>query len=381
MKSFFRASLILVGFAFYASGVLFAQDAPPDPPIAPIAPTAPPIPTEPAEPPLQPAPEANPSAEPSPSLQAETEVSLPADPEDAAVVDKVLANVNDHPVFLSAYVERYRDAAAQIVRDHRGSATLASKIQAMRTTLFRDMLREEILLERAKAIGLEESQIVEQYREDFKTRNKIPSDEELTRLLAEQSMTMNEFREQIRRSSIPQYVVRRDVAARTKVTPEETRAYYDANPSLYRLNFSYKVGVYFVPGATPEAEDAAYLLAQRLQGGVSRPDVLREFNLDKTQGLPETFAKGDLMPELERVVMALPAGTVSDPVPTDRGYYIVHVLERPGGESQPFEDVKAKIEEDLREKKFDEKLDEYFAEMEKLYFVEKYEEYPEKYLP
>src|SRR5438477_224097 len=54
-------------------------------------------------------------------------------------------------------------------------------------------------------------------------------------------------------------------------------------------------------------------------------------------------AKGDMNPELEKIVSALPAGAVSDPIQTAGGYRIVRVVSKEEASVTPFEEVKDEI--------------------------------------
>src|SRR5262249_57017628 len=51
-------------------------------------------------------------------------------------------------------------------------------------------------------------------------------------------------------------------------------------------------------------------------------------------------AKGDMNPQLEKVVSALSPGGVSDPIATGSGYRIVRLVSKEEARTTPFEDVK-----------------------------------------
>ncbi len=298
---------------------------------------------------------------------------------EAKVVDKVLASVNDRPLFLSEYKERYGEAVRQITRQYDGAARNA-KIREAKKSLFQAILREEILLARAGDMGVDEGHVIEQYKEEFKTQNKIESDEDLVRSLEQEGLTLSAFKEQIRRAVIPQIIIRRDVLERIEVTDEQARAYYERHADLFQKEAQVKLGTYFIAMERENAEDTAFALAERLQGGVARPDLIREFGLDAWQGHPETRRMDDLLPGLERVAFALPPGTASDPIPTEHGYYILHVFERLQTEMRPFEEVKEDIYKRVREDGIDSETEVYLKELRETYYVEIYDSEPERFL-
>jgi len=64
-----------------------------------------------------------------------------------------------------------------------------------------------------------------------------------------------------------------------------------------------------------------------------------------------TFKRGEMIPDLEKVVFALKKGEVSGPVRTAFGYHLVLVRERQDARQRPFEEARAEVEKELRQVK------------------------------
>jgi parvulin-like peptidyl-prolyl isomerase len=68
--------------------------------------------------------------------------------------------------------------------------------------------------------------------------------------------------------------------------------------------------------------------------------------------------KGVILPQLEAVAFSLPVGKVSEIIETDIGFHIIIVVDKRGAGLKPInmvrEEIKAKIEDEKLEKKYDE---------------------------
>ncbi len=69
-----------------------------------------------------------------------------------------------------------------------------------------------------------------------------------------------------------------------------------------------------------------------------------------TGGLYEDFGRGKMVKPFEDASFSVPVGEISDIIETDYGYHIIKVVERKK-ETQAFDEVKAQIETDLKQRK------------------------------
>jgi parvulin-like peptidyl-prolyl isomerase len=72
------------------------------------------------------------------------------------------------------------------------------------------------------------------------------------------------------------------------------------------------------------------------------------------------FKKGELLPEIEKDVLRLQVGEVSDIIRTHFGFHIIKLLDRRGGIS-PFEEVKEKVKADYYEKEMEKAYQQYLS--------------------
>ena len=114
-------------------------------------------------------------------------------------------------------------------------------------------------------------------------------------------------------------------------------------------------------------------LRNRIEQGSDFGAIAREFSQDPGSaargGELDLAYPGDLVPEFERAMAALPVGQVSEPVRSAFGVHLIQVLER---RREPLTEqrLRAAVRQILREQKLDEALDEWTREVRANTYVE-----------
>lgn len=170
--------------------------------------------------------------------------------------------------------------------------------------------------------------------------------------------------EKIRRSLLIEDLLKTEVENKSAVTPAEVRAYYDNNPTRFQLPESFTFqSISVLPPAKATAE--------QLKEGRSRAEqALRQAKATKTAEefglLAEKISDDDyrvmmgqhkpvpadqLPPHVVKALLALRAGDISDVIQVEQAYTIVRLQQHnPAGKAK-FEDVKARLEKEMRENK------------------------------
>jgi parvulin-like peptidyl-prolyl isomerase len=158
-------------------------------------------------------------------------------------------------------------------------------------------------------------------------------------------MSLEELKRNIERSIMRRQLLSRELEAKIAVTETEARADYDAHRSEYdrpsTLHLQ-EIVVKTQSGSLTLAND----LVRRARSGEDFAELARAYSAAPTRsagGDLGRLSRGDLTPDIEKVAFALPAGGVSDPLPTAEGFRILKVVEKAEATQVPFEDVKAEI--------------------------------------
>ena len=183
-----------------------------------------------------------------------------------------------------------------------------------------------------------------------------------------------EFQAQLasaRRAMLAQAAMRKVIDGLT-VSDDEARKFYDDNPAMF---------------VQPERIRARHILVSddvsvakvvyELKAGTSFDELAKKYSLDPGSaangGDLGEFPRGVMVPEFEKAAFELKApGDVSEPVKTQFGWHIIKLEERIPESAMPFEQVKARIIQELREHKTQDVLQDRAKELEKVYKVERF---------
>ena len=107
-------------------------------------------------------------------------------------------------------------------------------------------------------------------------------------------------------------------------------------------------------------------LLARARKGEDFAALAKEYSEDpgskEKGGLYEDFERGAMVKPFEDAAFSVPVGEISDIVETDYGYHILLIVDRKG-ETRPLEEVRAELEEQLKQAKKAEVFESYFLEL------------------
>ncbi len=149
------------------------------------------------------------------------------------------------------------------------------------------------------------------------------------------------------------------IAIRDSLTlaDDEARLYYDANIEQYRTPG--QVGASHILLRVDDDEEeadvearAAALVAEA-RGGADFAELARQNSEDESNaadgGDLGLFGRGQMVPEFEAAAFAMAAGEISDPVRSPFGFHVINVTQKVEEVTQPFEEVRAAIENTLKQ--------------------------------
>ena len=288
------------------------------------------------------------------------------------VTNAIVAVVNDDIITL---FEVNREAQPAIGdAEKKGSLTDAARSQIRRTALDR-LIEKKLTGQKIKELNIHVSEEeVRQAIDDVRKQNNIPSQEALVAALAGQGLSFDQYRAQLQEQIEKLKLVSIEVRAKVQVGETETRDYYSANLAKYTEEESYRARhIFFKTGekSTPDeiqrSKTTALAVLADAKGGKEFAELAKKFSEDpaarKDGGDLGSFKKGDMQPELEKAILALKPGEVSELVTTPIGFHIIKLEARIAGATKPFESVKAEIEEILYRKKSEERFSQWAKDL------------------
>jgi peptidyl-prolyl cis-trans isomerase SurA len=295
-------------------------------------------------------------------------------PARAAVVEEIVAKINNRIITSSEFDERQKALFAQVNQDHPGPG-MSQELQDAQDVLLANIITEALLLERATAI-FDMDRIRNSLIEDFKKQQNIKDDTELEKALTEQQMTRKELEDHLIRITVPNEIINYDVKRKISVSETEMKDYYAAHKPRWEtqetVSFREIVLLYEDPTRDEEMERAKRV-ASEARGTADFASLVMQYSEAGTrevQGLIGPVALHDLQAALANAITALKPGEISDPVDTGHSFHILRLETRTAASMKTFAEVHDEIHDAVRDEKFKPRFDSYLKRLWKENHIE-----------
>lgn len=293
----------------------------------------------------------------------------------AVVVDRIVAVVNNDVITLRE-LDAVMDPYLKKIR------TMDYPPEKEKETLYK--LREDVLdqlvdskladqeIKRIK-ISVEEKEIdnvIERMKE-----TRYFTDEELRAALAQQGLSMEEYRAKLKEQLLRARLVTQEVKSKIVITDEDVKAYYEAHPDLYGGEKRYHLRniIMPVPSFASRAQKAEIMkrmqaVHERLKAGESFESLARSFSeasLAAEGGDLGFFKLDTLSPQLQDAVKNLNAGDYTRILETDQGLQIFYIQEIETTKRKSLKEVTPEIQEKLYNESVDRKYRSWLDELKK----------------
>lgn len=300
------------------------------------------------------------------AARAETPESWP--PEDARVVDRLVAIVNSEPVTLFELQRAVAPQAAQIMRSVRDPAEREKRLKAAIEEALDSLIDDILVFAQSQQMSLTIApERVDQHIAKIRDANGWTDDELADELKKLGFASLADYRRHTEREMLKSQVIGIKVASRVKV--EETDVEAELKRQLGQAGTieerrASHILIRLPESATPEAEEKARsilleLRQQIVSGATTFGDAARRVSEDGTRqagGDLGWFARGDYHPDFERVAFETGKDEVSEPFRTPFGLHLVTIIdvrEKKLSSETDTEAVKRQIRFNLRERQLE----------------------------
>jgi peptidyl-prolyl cis-trans isomerase SurA len=292
-------------------------------------------------------------------------------------VNRIVLRVNDRIVTLFDYRERLRQRQQQILRSELEPAERQEAIASAPAESLRELMDEALLMSRGDQISATVDEDRLDRAEQAAKRNfGIQSEEDFAEALRQSGMTREQFRNQVRDQMLYNDVLGREVMQTIKVSEEELLRYYRDHPEEFTQPAQMRLREVVVldrEGAPVAERDAlARSTMQRLRTGESLDTAATEGKQSgHTSGVIDLgwVTARDLDEALAEGVARVEVGKVSDPIAGRGGLHIVEVLERKPSRLLPYSEIKERLDQAERQRRFQLELPGYMEGLERKAFV------------
>ncbi len=270
-----------------------------------------------------------------------------------AVVEDVIVRVNDQIISRSD-VER---SEQQLQQELQQQNLPASEAEQRQKDMLRDMIDQQLLLSKAKELGLNADAEVIRRLDEIRKQNHLDSMEDLEKSARQQGVNFEDFKANIKNGVLTQQVVRDEVGRRLQPTQGAEQAYYTAHKQEFEQPEQVRLSEILIPtpadateAQVAQAQSKAAGIDAKVKAGGDFAALAKENSGGQTAptgGDLGLYKRGGLAKVIEDQTFSLPVGQATAPIRTRQGYVILKVTERQEAGVPTLKQVEPQVQEAL----------------------------------
>lgn len=277
--------------------------------------------------------------------------------------------------------ESFPDVVARVNETEISKSDLLRRAEAIKTQVppsqvgegfyqrvLSDMVSGELLYQSVESKGLTPTDAEVDAELETQTE-RFGGAEAFQSALDEQGLSVEQIKNELKRDMGIQNLVERDFIPTIAVTEEETRTFYDGNLDAMQQPLEFRAAHILITVDEDASEEEKAERRQKAESIRNMVEMGQDFGelAAKNSGDPGSkddggelgwMAEGDTVPPFEAAMKSLEPGELSGIVETRYGYHIIKLEERRGGGAMPYEEVKGRIEEFLKQRGLQERIQE-----------------------
>lgn len=277
----------------------------------------------------------------------------------AEVVDKIVVVINNE-VITQGEIDRMLGAIYQeYARTYTGDA-LKKKMEEAQQKVVEQLIDDRLILSEAKKLNIEIS------GKDIDARiseveSRFESKEKFEETLAQQHLSLKDLRARYKEQLMTKRLIDQKIGSKIAVTPVELSNYYNSHIDKFMMPAEVKLrNILIKPKEDPKKDlELANSILARLKEGSDFAELAKVYSQGPNAsegGLMGYVKKGDLLPEIEKVVFELNEQETSGIIQTSVGYHIFKVEEKKASKQMSLSEARNAIEEALFQEKVKEKI-------------------------
>jgi parvulin-like peptidyl-prolyl isomerase len=269
------------------------------------------------------------------------------------VLDGVAAQVNGDVITFSQ-VRELTTPLENAAKANLTGAALQERIKEVRLRAVNDLIDRQLKLQEFRKIKgasipahVVEDRITALIREEFGGDRSA-----FLKTIAAQGYTLDRLRKMEEEKVIVQAMNSREIKNEPMIPASKIEQFYSERRHEWTTGDEVKLRMIKIPGATEPAKKRQLTqeIRDKIVRGTDFGDLARIYSDDSTQDSGGDWGwvkRGDLSPDLEKIVFSLKKGKVSDVVELNQNFYLLLAEDRKEGVTKPLKDVREQIEKYL----------------------------------
>jgi peptidyl-prolyl cis-trans isomerase SurA len=302
-------------------------------------------------------------------------------PVNAAVVDKIIAVVNDEIITLTEFNKAFEPYLKNIENNYKGKDKEAVINNAKETFLNRfvdNLLIEQEAKKTGIGIVVKDEEVMDVIKDMIAKRKS--NMEDFKKTLAREGSSLESLKKDIKSQIVRMRLLRREIKSKIMVSDEEIGEYYNKNRQDYEGKEAVRIKQIFL--TIPEKADKktkekikkeAEQLRKRTLGGEAFE--LLALNYSQGPGAAQGgdigfIEKGSIIAAVDSVAFKLPMEQVSEVIESSIGFHIIKIVDKKGAGLKPIGAVREEIKAKLEDEKLEKKYEEWITSIRKRSFIE-----------
>ncbi len=292
--------------------------------------------------------------------------------EKVAAVNSVIISKGEFDRELDYFVRRAAPGGKQIPD---------FQLAQMKNQVLKSLIDRELLFQESKKKGIQvKSEAVSDQLKNIQQR--YPNKEEFKKLLNDMGLTESDLQAQIEHGMAIQKLIDEEVADKIKISDEETKSYYDANPQLFQQpeqvkasHILIKVDANATDAQKAEARKKIKEVQQKVQKGEDFATLAKTYSEGPSGprgGDLGYFRRGQMVKPFEAVAFSLKLNETSDIVETRFGYHLIKVVGKKPAKKMTYAEVKDRLNDRLKKQKMASETNAYIENLRKGAKIEKF---------
>lgn len=282
----------------------------------------------------------------------------------ADVVERVVATVNNQAIFLSDLRKRAVPFLPQVAEATTETERM-SRLKELYEELLTFLIDDKLIRQLAASTGIRVTNSdIDGAIENLRLQNNM-TDEQYRQALEAQGISEAQYRQDLKRQLIRLKVVNERVRSRVNITEEEVRARYEERARGEGNELRFRVSHIMVP--VESAASATQVAAVRREAENIRATLTPENFTARADELGGGdlgwLSEGDLPEQLEKALLPLRAGEISEPVRGSNGFHLFFLADRQVGSDFPSYD-------EMKDELYREMLDAAMQRQERVFLKE-----------
>ena len=251
----------------------------------------------------------------------------------------------------------------------------------MKNQVLESLIDRELLFQESKKKGIQvKPEAVSDQLKNIQQR--YPNKDEFKKLLNDMGLTESDLQAQIAHGMAIQKLIDEEVADKIKISDEETKSYYDANPQLFQQpeqvkasHILIKVDANATDAQKAEARKKIKEVQQKVQKGEDFATLAKTYSEGPSGprgGDLGYFKRGQMVKPFEAAAFSLKPNETSDIVETNFGYHLIKVVDKKPAKKTTYAEVKNRLNDRLKKQKMDSKAVAYIKSLRESAKIEKF---------